>query len=63
MLHWYLYIKNWMEEQKGQDIIEYAVMVALVAVVGAIIFTSISADLNVIWQKVEEVVNKAAVAV
>jgi len=63
MLYWYLYVKNWMAEQKGQDIIEYAVMVALVAVVGAIIFTSISGDLNVIWQKVEEVVNKAAGAV
>ena len=55
----YLRIKNWIEDQKGQDLIEYALLVVLVAIVGGIIYTTMSGDLQTIYQSVSNAVADA----
>ena len=59
MLTLFVYLRNWLAEREGQDLIEYAIMVALVAVVGAIAYTGISGNIKTIWTDVSTVVAAA----
>jgi pilus assembly protein Flp/PilA len=38
MAYWYLRLRNWLDEQKGQDLAEYALLIGLIAlvVIGAV---------------------------
>jgi Flp pilus assembly pilin Flp len=31
MLYWYLRIRNWLADQRGQDLAEYALLIGLIA--------------------------------
>ncbi|MDD5059315.1 MAG: Flp family type IVb pilin [Sideroxydans sp.] len=60
MLYWIDYVRSWMRSEEGQDIIEYALMVVLVAVVGVILFGTIGGSIKNIWTEVQNVVTTAA---
>lgn len=60
MLYWLSYLKTWMESEEGQDIIEYALMVVLVAVVGVILFGAMGTNIKTIWNAVSNVVANAS---
>jgi len=32
MLYYYLYLKNWLQSEDGQDLVEYALIIALVSI-------------------------------
>ncbi|MEZ4864540.1 MAG: Flp family type IVb pilin [Caldilineaceae bacterium] len=48
----YLQIKNWIEREEGQDLIEYALIAVLVslAVVGGL--TALAGGLNSVWSRI-----------
>ena len=46
-------LKRLWKEEEGQDLIEYALLVALIALIAATVFPTIGADLNVIFTKAD----------
>jgi Flp pilus assembly pilin Flp len=49
----------WKEEQ-GQDLIEYTLMLAFVALASAALFSSAGGSINQIWQKTNSQLSNAA---
>lgn len=49
----------WRDEQ-GQDLIEYTLMLAFVALASAALFSSAGASVNVIWSKTNSQLSTAA---
>lgn len=53
MLYWYLRMRNWLAEQEeGQDLIEYALLAALIAVALVAIMGSVSNEIRNVFNKV-----------
>jgi Flp pilus assembly pilin Flp len=52
-----LLMREWLEEESGQDLLEYALLVALVALVAAGAVTAVGTTLNtVFWTYIDGVV-------
>jgi len=49
MLKYYLHIRNWFEREEGQDLIEYALLVVLIAVVAYAGMQGIGAQIGAIF--------------
>jgi pilus assembly protein Flp/PilA len=45
-MYWYLMVKNWIEEQKGQDMAEYALLIALIAIAAFAALGTLSTGVN-----------------
>ena len=43
MLKYYLKIRNWLEREEGQDLIEYALLVVFIAVIVAVVLPGVGA--------------------
>ena len=45
----YLWLKNWLENEEGQDLIEYVLIAGLIALVAVVAITSAGTEVNAIW--------------
>lgn len=52
-------VRLWREEQ-GQDLIEYTLMLAFVALASAALFSSAGSSINLIWSKTNSQLSTAA---
>jgi Flp pilus assembly pilin Flp len=60
MLALYLYIKNWLQSEKGQDLIEYALLVGLIALVCIVAIVAGGSAISTIWEAVQSALVSAA---
>ncbi len=51
---WYLYVKNWIEAQEGQDLIEYALIVALLVIVAIVGLTAVGGGIANVWNTIKD---------
>ncbi|MEN6478811.1 MAG: Flp family type IVb pilin [Anaerolineales bacterium] len=51
---WYLYVKNWIDEQEGQDLIEYALIIVLLVVVAVVGLNALGVEVSGIWTKIKD---------
>ena len=63
MLYWYLYLKNLMEREEGQDLVEYALLLGLISLVCVVALTAAGVSVSGIWTKVSTALGLAAAAV
>jgi len=52
--------KNFMKDEQGQDLIEYTLLLAFVALASAALFTSAGSSINKIWSSANSSLNAAA---
>jgi len=57
-----LFWKKFCQEESGQDLIEYTLLLAFVALASASIFISAGNSINTIWQTGSNTLSNAAVA-
>jgi pilus assembly protein Flp/PilA len=56
----YLWLKNWLEQEEGQDLIEYAMILGLVVLVALALLGVVGGNISTIWSKVSAGVASAA---
>jgi len=49
----YLYIKNWIKAQEGQDLIEYALIIVLLVVVAVAGLGLLGDEINNLWGNIQ----------
>lgn len=54
------FIKNCVREEQGQDLIEYTLLLAFVALASAALFTSVGGSVNSIWGTANSTLTNAA---
>lgn len=54
MLYAYLWLKAWMSEEEGQDLIEYVLIAGLVALVAVGAITVAGTNVNLIWEAIRD---------
>jgi pilus assembly protein Flp/PilA len=62
MLSLYLYIRNWLESQKpeeGQDLVEYALLLGLIAIVCVLAITVAGQSVSQIWKTIAQTLKNA----
>ena len=52
LLSVYLYFKNLFDEEEGQDLIEYALIIALFVIVAVVALSSLNAPLAKLWSNI-----------
>ena len=52
--------KNFLKEEQGQDLIEYTLLMAFIALASAAIFVNAGASVNSIWTKASTQLSTAA---
>jgi Flp pilus assembly pilin Flp len=55
-------LKNFVREEEGQDLIEYTLLLAFVALASAALFIGAGASINSIWTTTNLILSNAAVA-
>jgi len=53
-------LKNFVREEQGQDLIEYTLLLAFVALASAALFISAGGNINTIWTNANLKLNNAA---
>jgi Flp pilus assembly pilin Flp len=53
-------LKGFLRDDQGQDLIEYTLLIAFVAMVSAALFIGAGANVNAIWITANTVLNNAA---
>ena len=54
-------LKNLIHDESGQDLIEYTLLLAFIALASASLFVSAGNSVNAIWQKGSDALSNAAV--
>lgn len=49
VLYRYLQIKNWLEREEAQDLVEYALLLGLIALAAVVAVTDAGKEVNRIW--------------
>lgn len=49
MLHWYLYLKNLLASEEGQDLIEYALIIVVIVIAAAVGMATIGDQIAAIY--------------
>ena len=60
MLALYLYLKAWLQRQEGQDLVEYALLMGLIALVCIVAITAGGSSVSLIWSAVASALKSAA---
>jgi Flp pilus assembly pilin Flp len=60
MLALWLYIKNWLKTQDGQDLIEYALLLGLIALICIVAITLGGQAVSTIWSAIQAALSTAA---
>jgi pilus assembly protein Flp/PilA len=55
----YLWLKNWLEQEEGQDLIEYSLIIALVVIVAVASLSLVGTSISQIWSQVATAVGGA----
>jgi Flp pilus assembly pilin Flp len=55
-------LKNFVREEEGQDLIEYTLLLAFVALASAALFIGAGASINAIWRVTNNILSNAVVA-
>lgn len=55
------FLKRFWQEEEGQDLIEYTLLLAFVALASASLFLSVGGSVNAIWQSGSTQLSNAAV--
>ena len=50
MLYVYCWLKAWMSEDEGQDLIEYVLIAGLIALIAVAAITTTGTKVNAIWE-------------
>lgn len=53
-------LKNFVREEEGQDLIEYTLLLAFVALASAALFIGAGASINTIWRVTNNILSNAA---
>ena len=51
MMYLYLWIKNWLQREEGQDLAEYAILLGLIALVVMIAVIALGTNLSTLFSK------------
>ena len=54
MLALYLNLKNWFKAQEGQDLIEYALIIALMVVAAVLALTLLGTQISTLWSSIAQ---------
>jgi len=54
------YLKNFLKDERGQDLVEYTLLLAFVAIASAALFINAGGSINQIWQAANNTLNQAA---
>jgi Flp pilus assembly pilin Flp len=57
------FLLNFLREEQGQDLVEYTLLLAFVALASAALFIGAGGSINTIWQSANSILNNAAAAV
>jgi pilus assembly protein Flp/PilA len=57
MLELYVGFTNWLEEQKGQDLAEYALLIGLIALVVILAVTVLGQELSTLFSEIASTVD------
>ena len=52
MLELYLRIRNWLEAEEGQDLIEYALLIVLIAIVVALVLPTVANAITAVFNDI-----------
>jgi pilus assembly protein Flp/PilA len=52
-MYLYLWLKNWLDQQEGQDLVEYALLIALISVVAIVAITAVGQAIPGLFETVE----------
>ncbi|HNS51319.1 MAG TPA: Flp family type IVb pilin [Anaerolineae bacterium] len=52
MLHLYLWIKSWLQREEGQDLIEYGLLLALIAIICIVAITAAGEAISGFWNTI-----------
>ena len=55
-------LRQFLQDQQGQDLIEYTLLLAFIALASAAIFINAGLSVNLIWADANQVLNNAAVS-
>jgi len=55
------YLKNFVRDESGQDLVEYTLLLAFVALASAALFINAGGSINSIWQTANSHLSNAAV--
>ncbi len=55
-------LRKFMSEERGQDMVEYALLLGFVAVVAAAVITTVGADVKTVWTVTSNHMANAAVS-
>jgi pilus assembly protein Flp/PilA len=59
MLYAYLWLKTWLNQEEGQDLIEYVLIAGLVALAAVVGITAVGTQLQIGWNALATQVNNA----
>jgi Flp pilus assembly pilin Flp len=59
-MYLYLWLKNWLAEQEGQDLIEYSLIIALIVLVAVVGMTAVGGQIQTIWETITTKLTAAA---
>ena len=51
-MYLYLWLKNWLENEEGQDLIEYALLAVLISLAVTAALLAVGGQLNAVWAAV-----------
>jgi Flp pilus assembly pilin Flp len=54
------YLMNFLKDERGQDLVEYTLLLAFVAIASAALFISAGGSINTIWTTANNTLNTAA---
>ncbi len=60
MLYVYMWLKAWMTEDEGQDLIEYVLIAGLIALVAVVAITAAGTSINAMWNAIAAQLNAVA---
>ena len=49
LLKQYLFVKAWLAQEEGQDMIEYALIVVLIVIAGAVGMAAVGTKISTLW--------------
>jgi len=47
------YLKNFIKDEEGQDLVEYALLLGFIALAAVVMITTIGTDINTVYTKIE----------
>ena len=59
-MYLYLWLKNWLEREEGQDLIEYSLIIALIVLVAVVGMGLVGDQIAIIWGTIVTELSAAA---